>query len=517
PHVATRHLNQLGSSLPYGPENQGGYDFQHPDAFTEGRFDPKLDRYSGSWSVIDPPQPGPDEAYVEHKLVWTLSYKEEGDIYVEGPKCACKPDETLSYKGVTTLTGGKFEKFEVKSDGAMPQILANEGGAKPKLELKGDAKSSGKTKITAVYRDAKGNLQKSKAFEVNFCELEGKPELAPNPTYLPTSDKEAYVYDKSSRGRLEIQAHARKVKLWSSGQEQDLTNLVWEIKPAAARQFSPKANDTAKEVNFISESLPLNNSDFGKKQITLTTAPDACDCTLTSEPEKVKVFYPINISGNDYDGNLITNPGGKEPNWLYYYKQTPAWTGISNSSWDVTIPKAGWLTEVDPDETCRYDFWTDVLYISNAVIFKGALAPPDEPGDRAFIDALATCLRHEGQHRVDFLKWWGLKMERYPKAASYVGWINVLDPLSPDCDHDWVPNDFEHIEKCNDGCAPMSSLKASQHSCPSVPAHLRSKLRDHELHAYNTGWNTWKRGQANQYDWGYPGNQCDGVDCHPPK
>jgi hypothetical protein len=537
-HVTAKAVNQNNRAMPFPPEAPAGYRFLPPPAFTEGRYNPKSDTYTGTWSKLTPPSPGPDDDYLEHRLVWTLSYKELEEVVVTGPRCACKPDEVLSYKGSTKLMGGKFEKFEVTSDGTGPQVLKNEGGDFPQLQLKGDAKSTGRTRVVAVYKDTKGQLQRSKPFEVNFCELEGKPDLVHDPDFAPTSDHEAYVYDKSPPGYLEVKAEAKNVKLWLSGKEQPLNQLLWEIKTSSYQQFVPQADDAKKKVTFVSKGLPRLVRDFGKKELTVSTAPSECECKLTSEPARLKVFFPVNETANVVDGKLKNNPEGREPNWLYYWKQTSAW--VKPPAYQYTegrIPDPPIGSPSHPNEAARYNQFTDVLWLSNRLMAFGAPAPAGEALDatRWGIDALATAMRHELAHREEFLQWWGPKMANYKLFAYWKDQpgLKPWEKGSNDCDFDMVPDQVEAKARCLNGCSiapPAMSLdpvwlglmKGSQHSCPSRPKHIKTStgtladLPDLELNAYNVGW-LWQRGQADSEDWSYPGRQCDEGTCQPQK
>jgi hypothetical protein len=534
-HVRAKAINQNGREIPFKPEAQAGYRFSQPAAFTEGRYEPRFDSYTGSWSKLTPPSPGPDDDSIEERLTWLLSYKEFEEVSVRGPKCACKPDEVLSYKGSTRLMGGRFEKFEVTSDGPGPQILKNEGGEFPELQLKGDARTTGKTRVVAVYKDTKGQLQRSAPLEVNFCGIEGKPDLIYDSTFVPTNDPEAYVYDRSPRGYLEVKAEAKNVKVWLSGKEQPLNQPVWEIKTSSYPQFVPRQDDAKKQVTFVSKGMPAKVRDFGKKELTVSTAPSECECTLTSEPARLKVFFRVNETDKVVDGKLKNNPEGKEPNWLYYWKQTSAWINPPAYRYtEGTIPAPPVGVPAEPNEVARYNQFTDVLWLSNRIVSFGTHAPEGEVEPMRWgIDALATAVRHELAHREDFLQWWGPKMVNY-KLFDYWKDMSGLKPWekgSNDCDFDLVPDEVEQREKCINGClyAPPAMtldpiwyglMERSRHSCPGRPKHLKTpsggliNLPDLELHAYNKGWE-WKRGQADAEDWSYPGRQCDDVTCQP--
>lgn len=58
--------------------------------------------------------------------------------------------------------------------------------------------------------------------------------------------------------------------------------------------------------------LPEDNDSFGEKTITARLRSGACKA---EESKKIKVFYPSTAENN---------PGGLDPNWFYYWGQTPA-------------------------------------------------------------------------------------------------------------------------------------------------------------------------------------------------
>jgi hypothetical protein len=133
----------------------------------------------------------------------------------------------------------------------------------------------------------------------------------------------------------------------------------------------------------------------------------------------------------------------------------------------------------------RYDFFADVIYIAENFA-KADPCPPRAEGAEKIdfgIDCLAVALRHEGQHRFDFVTWWGRGLAGY----------NCAD----DWDGDLVPNEIEKRQ----GCDPWK-----RQSCPNLPTWLDPGMSDREADGYWAGWQ-WKPGDAKDEDWAVPGSQ----------
>jgi hypothetical protein len=454
PHeVSTRMLNQLGEPMKAPPRGQ---QFGGVIDVDRAPFDPaQLPQVKGVFKNERGSQrrPGDDGDYFLEQLEWNLSFREDANVEVRGPRCACNAQE-VELIGATTLKGGTFEKFEVT--GGAPKISVNQGGTTPKLRLSGDAKASDKVKVVAVYKKADGGTEKSAPFEVSFCQVD-KPSLK------GAQNGRDYVFSNST---LTFDAEG---KAWLNGKEAS-DQLKWSL---ASSLLTPE-NLTGKKQTFRADHLPEKNTEFGEKELKTSLEAEGCACN--SEPVKPRFFF-------ERDGE--DNPGGQMPNWAYYWKQTKAGQGLDfeySGDYVPETPACGpnlFVDPVDPNAAARYNYCEDVIYVANVnqrgCYGRNGYGLNEDKG----IDCFAVALKHENTHRREFIDWWGLKMAGY----------NLVD----DPDRDMVPNRVEEANKCS---------KLSRTSCPS---RIDKRLLDLELDAYQEGWK-WPRGSAKDEDWAKPGS-----------
>ena len=116
-----------------------------------------------------------------------------------------------------------------------------------------------------------------------------------------------YAFDESSPGRLVLKL---KAKASPSAQE---SNIVWDVPviDGAQRTLAP-ADGKGPAVEVTYEGLPATYKSFGKRSVKATLKAGSC---VLSEDRDIKVFY---------SRDARNNPAGKDYNWLYYWKQTPA-------------------------------------------------------------------------------------------------------------------------------------------------------------------------------------------------
>jgi hypothetical protein len=213
-----------------------------------------------------------------------------------------------------------------------------------------------------------------------------------------------------------------------------------------------------------------------------------CDC---EEEVRTALFFPRDSKNN---------PEEKDPNWSYYWKQTSAGKGEEGEPFNYKVVPAippfnkklcAYIScfmdcggvPADPRGIAEYDNFEDIIYIPDALPLMSCA--PRQPGakEETGIDCYANTVRHETQHRINTISWWGPKMARY----------KCLDDL----DGDSVPND---IEDSTPGCDKLDFS-----SCPNRPKWL-GDLGDMEFGSYQAGW-TWQIGAADKEDWAYPGKQ----------
>ncbi len=140
-------------------------------------------------------------------------------------------------------------------------------------------------------------------------------------------------------GKLEIRAEA---KVEPSKYEKD---VVWEIEDVQGSKKTIKPTKGSK-VTITFDKLPSDNNQFGEKTIT---------ASVNGKQDQVKVRFFFERDGKD-------NPGGKDPNWFYYWKQG-AVTGLN----DFTYKTGG----------SGYDPSSDKLFISDEA--KGELPSGQVP------------------------------------------------------------------------------------------------------------------------------------------
>jgi hypothetical protein len=121
----------------------------------------------------------------------------------------------------------------------------------------------------------------------------------------PANDKFAFNWDNPGVMEMEFQA-----KVTPTEYEQDIQWTFPEIQGSTRTMDPPSGRGPHVRVTY--KGLPEDNNEFGPKTVQAVVNVGGCQ---TEETRKVKVFY-IRDAKN--------NPGGQDPNWLYYWKQTPA-------------------------------------------------------------------------------------------------------------------------------------------------------------------------------------------------
>ena len=405
------------------------------------------------------------------KGTWKAGFQGSGEVEkkqeveVVGPSCSCEATEELVYTATAKSAGGTFKAFEIVSSGGAAEVLENQGGKTPRLRLRGDGKSTGKTTVTAVYLD-KTKTIKSAPLVVHFAAIGEVIEVN------SSSRVAAHEYVFSGKGRtLEMPLRA---KAWLDGANAG-DRLTWEIEERGTALFEKeKAGDEG--VRFVAKALPEKNDAMGPRNATARLEAEGCSC-----PKKhpVKLFFARDERNN---------PGGETPNWEYYWSQTSAGRDFSYSMVGV-IPPSWAHKDAPPNAAARYDAAVDTIFIRDVLLKIGCAPRPDGVPDKG-IDCYAVTLRHETHHRQQFLAWWGEKLADH----------QIWDPRDPD--GDYVPNEVEEEW----GCDWMA-----QKSCPGLPKHLlKWDITDIETTAYEAGWK-WAQKAADKEDWGCPGRQTKGC------
>jgi hypothetical protein len=386
-------------------------------------------------------------------------------VRIYGPECGCMTNDdtekSLHFIAGATPAGGEFSEFVVTSNGKMPEIISNNGGDQPSLDLVG-TKDTGEVTLKITYTQ-NGVRRTSDPFVVNFCAIE-KLELA--------DDEHDLAFD--GLGRLVVNA---KAKAWRAGNDVS-AELEWDLEKMGAptELRAEPANRTGKEMRFTYWDLPKQNTDFGAKRLTARTK-NVCAC---ERGDTIRAFFVA--TDNDH-------PDDRSPNWFYYWKQTPAAGGArSRLEYRASVEDAS-LPGVSAAD---YDPVTTKIYVSDELIgAKGCharysretglmLLDPSTNQARG-IDCFGETARHEMQHRTDALAWWGTEHGKEAlNTAEYV----LLDP-----DGDMVPS---RIESQMTGCSSFNKFSCPQRPFPNVI--------DAEINAYWVGWE-WVLKSADAHDW----------------
>jgi hypothetical protein len=422
---------------------------------------------------------GPPMIPMTITVTWSLKkapVRPHTKIY--GPECGClDPDateKTLHFIAGASPAGGEFSEFIVSANGNAPEIVSNNGGDKPSLDIIG-TKNTGTVTLKIRYT-RNGVRTDSAPVIVDFCAIE-KIELADNNEHDIGFDLD---------GKLLVDA---KAKAWRGGKEIS-TELEWDLERMGAPTSLSAEPPTKKSdrVKFTYDNMPKRNSDFGDKKLTAKTT-GKCDC---QRDETIRTFFP------DVDSN---HPDDSTPNWYYYWKQTAAAPAAARAI--MNYQKA----VTDPNMTgtpiARYDQESGKLLLSDLVFGRKACRDEVSPDTHTAtgrhaegIDCFAETVRHEMQHRTDAIDWWGSPSGPYS--------VTLAEWFLRDWDHDQVPN---AVEENLPGCRPgtlwptdvlsTANSKLTWFTCQQRPFQ---DATDAEINAYYRGW-TWPIGSVDSEDW----------------
>lgn len=385
-------------------------------------------------------------------------------VSIRGPRCGCldpgQPEGTVfRFAAFAVPRGGEFSAFTITSEGQPPEVLLNEGGEEPRLEVRASRETGAITLDITYTRN--GRVSRAEPLRMEFCLVE--------PPELPGRRRDLAFDDG---GVLTVRATGRA---WHNGQDVS-GRLQWE----AERMGRPTVLEATpfdaigQDVTFRYRGLPDANADFGDKRLTARAREGQCDCARDT---RIRAFF---------DPAARTHPGGdRTPNWLYYWRQTEAAPAEARPLLHYTS------TVRDRDGRIVLAHWDgDVqrMFVGDLIVSPTGCRTAVDPvrhaptgRDRAQgFDCFAETLRHELQHRADAIEWWG---DAYGPAAAGMSVIWL------DFDSDQVPN---LVEDRLPGCS-----RFSQASCDARPF---DDVSDAEVRAYYTGW-AWPIGTADREDW----------------
>ncbi|MCE9637417.1 MAG: hypothetical protein K8T90_17060 [Planctomycetes bacterium] len=296
------------------------------------------------------------------------------------------------------------------------------------------------------------------------------------------TDGNEFTYDSAATGTLTIE--------WKMAVSPDTAKIRGEIDGLLSfgmtdvgdsqRQWSDGALAYANsqwEFSGDFQTLPTNNSGFGKKltQLTLTSSFSAYrSCEIKRD---VEVFF---------GKNEANHPGGVagDPNWYYYWSQTTADYGThvfeTGGGTGITYFSGGsWIAHVRPDASVGpvgNDIW----------------------GTARGIDLFAHLCRHEEQHRLDMIAVWGKSTSRTVVADD-----DHPGGMDENGRGDWLKDSGESAMSGGQGAYDPVDPK-TYNDIYDYTATGSDPLYDCEDYCLQRQ-QSWNNGDANGEDWASPG------------
>jgi hypothetical protein len=272
--------------------------------------------------------------------------------------------------------------------------------------------------------------------------VSGKPTL----TITSPADSSKFTFSSATPGTLNLNFTA------NTGSPALNDSIVWTMERIGNSILNTPHDTIGANINFNYTNLPDLNDDFGYKLVIASLPAYSISDTI-----RVGIFYPRDIENN---------PGGIEPNWYYYWKQTPA---------NIDTNVFGGFACGDTTN----GFFAHWGYSAAESLFH--LCPHLVVDTSYFgsfgIDYFGEACLHEKEHLKTWFQWW----------AS----ANPFDSLVDDPDSDYVPSLVETIVYNTDSLL--------HETVPGTGS-------DFEIVAYDRQ-QYWRRGSVNNQDWANPGKQ----------
>ena len=300
-------------------------------------------------------------------------------------------------------------------------------------------------------------------------------------TIRTQDQQERYVFSDGKPGKLEFTLEA-EVTPAALAEE-----VKWELPdlPGAQRETIP-ADAKGKVLQVIYTGLPQGNQDFGRKTIKATVQQDRCQ----AQAEKVLSFFFPAFARN--------NPGGSDPNWFYYWKQTSAALGPARFGGDTGRCAIGagsrdlgyYRNEIFDSvyHVCDlHKLGEDFPFTTKQ--WQGAVLKDLKVKG---IDTFAVTCQHENAHLTHFTQWWKpyQTVDRF-LDTNHNGILDDKEELL-DKDHDLVPDALE------------ASLGLDPHKQNTYGIGPNGDDEEFLCWLAEAGW---KIGKADQEDWAKPGKQ----------
>jgi len=472
----------------------GGFTFKtdgHDDSFYSARLKQKehekLEKKKG---------------FAKNSLDWSLSadIKDEKVVLnVEADDCYCKSFKkeepaiqtiTVKAKANSSDSKGKFTALKIISDfenDVPKEISSTKGNSEASFTMEVYT-STKPVKFVAEYTTSSGRVYRSKPKYVEFCFLD---EID-----FPNNENESKQHVYSGNGELRTIPKAPRTSY--NGKEPTNDDVVWIMDDIGNVRYQWIKTDSNVGTYALLKYTrhPADNSDFGKKKITLTPSNPKCKCKSEKE---IEVFF------NPYHK---TNPEGKNPNWFYYWMQTKAAKQVSDGaavSYASSISAAN-----DPADVPLARFISpNSILLSDMVIHSAGDCTLSKRGPGIVskgIDCFAMALKHENQHYKEFL--------------------NMRKSNVADKDKDGMTEDIELAFGCKDEDLTLASVttladtydrlvRETRYSCPvgnSLGQRPFDYVTDAEIFAYKVGWST-PVGSYDSEDWSCKGKQWKQSPC----
>ncbi|NNG02144.1 MAG: hypothetical protein HKM93_22360 [Desulfobacteraceae bacterium] len=293
-------------------------------------------------------------------------------------------------------------------------------------------------------------------------------------------DNERFCFPETTTGRLSFTATARVTPAKYSDQ------LVWMIEDIPGSDMVVEPIDrTGPTITVTCKKLPYKNSSFGPKKLYVRLKVGDCEVEATSH---VRIYFPAFAANN---------PGGSEPNWFYYWKQTSAAVGPVRYGGTSHLCSTGASRDLGYYRSTIFDSVYHICNLRNLGDDFPFIAKKDNNSSLGEvkvygIDTFAVACRHENAHYTHSQSWW----KQYHTADKFKdtnrnGILDTQEQLL-DKDGDLVPDSIES------GLGLDPSNKNTFGIGPDGD--------DEELLCWMAE-TVWKIGSADSADWAKPGKQ----------
>ena len=294
-------------------------------------------------------------------------------------------------------------------------------------------------------------------------------------------NQDRYCFSGAAPGKLEFTLEADVTPAALADE------VKWELPDLqGSERVSTPADAKGKVIKVTYTNLPQGNSDFGPKTVKATVQQDRCQAQAQKE---LRFFFPTWARNN---------PGGSEPNWFYYWKQTSAALGPARfGGASGTCVISGDSRDLGYYRNKTFDsvyYVCDLRNLGESFPFTAKQLDGARMKDVRVtgIDTFAVACLHENAHYTHFTQWW--KQYRTGDKFHDANRNGILDEKEEllDKDGDLVPDALEeglHVDPKNRntyGIGPNGD--------------------DEEFLCWMAE-TTWKIGSADMEDWAKPGKQ----------